>query len=124
MNKYNEIKDELNAHIKEIYQDAEDLDGFAIKEIKKRDLIEELMHEYKVTKRTAYRWLRYLERDFGANTQRTKGQERNATFEKALDHLHDGMHCLLEKPGPVSEKLDEIKKISETYGKVKKLSRL
>ena len=124
MNKYNEIKDELNAHIKEIYQDAEDLDGFAIKEVKKRDLVEELMYEYEVTERTAYRWLRYLERDFGANTQRTKGQERATTLENALDHLNHGMYCLLEKPGPVSEKLDEIKKISETYGKVKKLSRL
>tara|TARA_R100001082_G_scaffold106593_1_gene79607 strand:+ start:700 stop:1074 length:375 start_codon:yes stop_codon:yes gene_type:complete len=124
MNKYNDIKEELNAHIKEIYQDAEDIDGFAIKEIKKRELVDELIHEYKVTERTAYRWLRYLERDFGANNQRTKGEERTATFERALDYLNHGMHCLLEKPGSVNEKLDEIKKISETFGKLKKLSRL
>ena len=42
---YESNKHEINAIISEIYNDALDEEGFAVKSVKKKDLVEELMTE-------------------------------------------------------------------------------
>ena len=69
---YEPNKFEINAIISEIYNDALDEDGFTVKTVHKKDLVEELLENYSdvdpddperripsISVRTAYRWIRY-----------------------------------------------------------------
>ena len=133
---YEPNKFEINAIISEIYNDALDEDGFEVKRIHKKDLVEELLENYSdidpddpdkripsITVRTAYRWIRYNERDFGKNDPTSRECKTGKTTAKLIDEINNEMEQVIDDKGDLPSKIPRIKELTELLQKLKKLQK-
>ena len=133
---YEPNKFEINAIISEIYNDALDEDGFEVKRIHKKDLVEELLENYSdidpddpdkripsISVRTAYRWIRYNERDFGKNDPTSRECKTGKTTAKLIDEINNEMEQVIDDKGDLPSKIPRIKELTELLQKLKKLQK-
>jgi len=133
---YEPNKYEINAIISEIYNDALDEDGFEVKRVHKKDLVEELLENYSdidpddpdkripsITVRTAYRWIRYNERDFGKNDPTSRECKTGKTTAKLIDEINNEMEQVIDDKGDLPSKIPRIKELTELLQKLKKLQK-
>jgi len=133
---YEPNKYEINAIISEIYNDAQDEDGFQIKTVHKKDLVEELLENYSdidpndpdkripsISVRTAYRWIRYNERDFGKNDPTSRECKTGKTTAKLIDEINNEMEQVIDDKGDLPSKIPRIKELTELLQKLKKLQK-
>ena len=133
---YEPNKFEINAIISEIYNDALDEDGFEVKRIHKKDLVEELLENYSdidpddpdkripsISVRTAYRWIRYNERDFGKNDPTSRECKTGKTTAKLIDEINNEMEQIIDDKGDLPSKIPRIKELTELLQKLKKLQK-
>tara|TARA_R100000329_G_scaffold147577_1_gene135340 strand:- start:866 stop:1282 length:417 start_codon:yes stop_codon:yes gene_type:complete len=133
---YEPNKFEINAIISEIYNDSLDEDGFQVKTVHKKDLVEELLENYSdidpddpdkripsITVRTAYRWIRYNERDFGKNDPTSRECKVGKTTAKLIDEINNEMEQVIDDKGDLPSKIPRIKELTELLQKLKKLQK-
>ena len=133
---YEPNKYEINAIISEIYNDALDEDGFEVKRVHKKDLVEELLENYSdvdpddpeqripsISVRTAYRWIRYNERDFGKNDPTSRECKIGKTASKLIDQINNEMEQVIDDRGDLPSKIPRIKELTELLQKLKKLQK-
>ena len=133
---YEPNKFEINAIISEIYNDALDEDGFQVKTVHKKDLVEELLENYSdidpddpdkripsISVRTAYRWIRYNERDFGKNDPTSRECKTGKTTAKLIDEINNEMEQVIDDKGDLPSKIPRIKELTELLQKLKKLQK-
>ena len=133
---YEPNKYEINAIISEIYNDALDEDGFEVKRVHKKDLVEELLENYSdidpddpdkripsISVRTAYRWIRYNERDFGKNDPTSRECKTGKTTAKLIDEINNEMEQVIDDKGDLPSKIPRIKELTELLQKLKKLQK-
>ena len=133
---YEPNKYEINAIISEIYNDALDEDGFEVKRVHKKDLVEELLENYSdvdpddpdkripsISVRTAYRWIRYNERDFGKNDPTSRECKVGKTTSKLIDQINNEMEQVIDDKGDLPSKIPRIKELTELLQKLKKLQK-
>ena len=133
---YEPNKYEINAIICEIYNDAQDEDGFTIKTVHKKDLVDELLENYSdvdpddpdaripsISVRTAYRWIRYNERDFGGNDSISRECKTGKTTTKLIDQINNEMEQVIDDKGDLPSKIPRIKELTELLQKLKKLQK-
>ena len=133
---YEPNKYEINAIISEIYNDAVDEDGFEVKRVHKKDLVEELLENYSdvdpddpdkripsISVRTAYRWIRYNERDFGKNDPTSRECKTGKTTAKLIDEINNEMEQVIDDKGDLPSKIPRIKELTELLQKLKKLQK-
>ena len=133
---YEPNKFEINAIISEIYNDALDEDGFQVKTVHKKDLVEELLENYSdidpddpdkripsISVRTAYRWIRYNERDFGKNDSTSRECKTGKTTAKLIDEINNEMEQVIDDKGDLPSKIPRIKELTELLQKLKKLQK-
>ena len=133
---YEPNKYEINAIISEIYNDALDEDGFQVKTVHKKDLVEELLENYSdidpddpdkripsISVRTAYRWIRYNERDFGKNDPTSRECKTGKTTAKLIDEINNEMEQVIDDKGDLPSKIPRIKELTELLQKLKKLQK-
>ena len=133
---YEPNKFEINAIISEIYNDSIDEDGFQVKTVHKKDLVEELLENYSdidpddpdkripsISVRTAYRWIRYNERDFGKNDPTSRECKTGKTTTKLIDQINNEMEQVIDDKGDLPSKIPRIKELSELLQKLKKLQK-
>jgi len=133
---YESNKYEINAIISEIYNDSLDEEGFAIKSVKKKDLVEELLENFsdvdpddpdkrisKISERTAYRWIRKNERDFGKNDPTSRECKIGKTTSKLIDQINNEMEQVIDDKGDLPSKIPRIKELTELLQKLKKLQK-
>ena len=133
---YEPNKYEINAIISEIYNDALDEDGFQVKTVHKKDLVEELLENYSdvdpndpdkripsITVRTAYRWIRYNERDFGKNDPTSRECKTGKTKSKLIDEINNEMEQVIDNKGDLPSKIPRLKELTELLQKLKKLQK-
>ena len=133
---YEPNKYEINAIISEIYNDAVDEDGFTVKTVHKKDLVEELLENYSdvdpddpekkipsISVRTAYRWIRYNERDFGKNDSTSRECKTGKTTTKLIDQINNEMEQVIDDKGDLPSKIPRIKELTELLQKLKKLQK-
>ena len=133
---YEPNKYEINAIISEIYNDAQDEDGFEVKRVNKKDLVEELLENYSdidpddpdkripsISVRTAYRWIRYNERDFGKNDPTSRECKTGKTTAKLIDEINNEMEQVIDDKGDLPSKIPRIKELTELLQKLKKLQK-
>ena len=133
---YEPNKYEINAIISEIYNDALDEDGFEVKRVYKKDLVEELLENYSdvnpddpeqripsISVRTAYRWIRYNERDFGKNDPTSRECKTGKTTAKLIDEINNEMEQVIDDKGELPSKIPRIKELTELLQKLKKLQK-
>ena len=133
---YEPNKFEINAIISEIYNDALDEDGFEVKRVHKKDLVEELLENYSdidpddpdkripsISVRTAYRWIRYNERDFGKNDPTSRECKTGKTTAKLIDEINNEMEQVIDDKGDLPSKIPRIKELTELLQKLKKLQK-
>ena len=133
---YEPNKYEINAIISEIYNDALDEDGFEVKRVHKKDLVEELLENYSdvdpddpdkkipfISVRTAYRWIRYNERDFGKNDPTSRECKTGKTTTKLIDQINNEMEQVIDDKGDLPSKIPRIKELTELLQKLKKLQK-
>ena len=133
---YEPNKYEINAIISEIYNDALDEDGFEVKRVNKKDLVEELLENYSdidpddpdkripsISVRTAYRWIRYNERDFGKNDPTSRECKTGKTTAKLIDEINNEMEQVIDDKGDLPSKIPRIKELTELLQKLKKLQK-
>ena len=133
---YEPNKYEINAIISEIYNDALDEDGFEVKRVHKKDLVEELLENYSdidpddpdkripsISVRTAYRWIRYNERDFGKNDPTSRECKIGKTTSKLIDQINNEMEQVIDDKGDLPSKIPRIKELTELLQKLKKLQK-
>ena len=133
---YEPNKYEINAIISEIYNDALDEDGFEVKRVHKKDLVEELLENYSdvdpddpdkrihsISVRTAYRWIRYNERDFGKNNSTSRECKTGKTTSKLIDEINNEMEQVIDDKGDLPSKIPRIKELTELLQKLKKLQK-
>jgi len=133
---YEPNKFEINAIISEIYNDALDEDGFQVKTVHKKDLVEELLENYSdvdpndpdkripsITVRTAYRWIRYNERDFGKNDPTSRECKTGKTTAKLIDEINNEMEQVIDNKGDLPSKIPRLKELTELLQKLKKLQK-
>ena len=133
---YEPNKYEINAIISEIYNDSLDEDGFQVKTVHKKDLVEELLENYSdidpddpdkripsISVRTAYRWIRYNERDFGKNDSTSRECKTGKTTAKLIDQINNEMEQVIDDKGDLPSKIPRIKELTELLQKLKKLQK-
>ena len=133
---YEPNKFEINAIISEIYNDSLDEDGFQVKTVHKKDLVEELLENYSdidpndpeqripsISVRTAYRWIRYNERDFGKNDPTSRECKTGKTTAKLIDEINNEMEQVIDDKGDLPSKIPRIKELTELLQKLKKLQK-
>ena len=133
---YEPNKYEINAIISEIYNDSLDEDGFQVKTVHKKDLVEELLENYSdidpddpekripsISVRTAYRWIRYNERDFGRNDPTSRECKVGKTTSKLIDEINNEMEQVIDDKGDLPSKIPRIKELTELLQKLKKLQK-
>ena len=133
---YEPNKFEINAIISEIYNDSVDEDGFQVKTVHKKDLVEELLENYSdvdpddpeqripsISVRTAYRWIRYNERDFGKNDPTSRECKTGKTTAKLIDEINNEMEQVIDDKGDLPSKIPRIKELTELLQKLKKLQK-
>jgi hypothetical protein len=133
---YEPNKFEINAIISEIYNDSLDEDGFQVKTVHKKDLVEELLENYSdvdpndpdkripsISVRTAYRWIRYNERDFGKNDSTSRECKTGKTTTKLIDQINNEMEQVIDDKGDLPSKIPRIKELTELLQKLKKLQK-
>lgn len=133
---YESSKFLIDEIIKEIYADNEDEDGFAIKLITKKDIKDEIMMEYsdpdpndpekrifKISPRTAYRWIDKHNEEFGHNEQKTRKQEYLETTEKIINHINQNLKSISDDPRTTKNNLGEIKEYTDVLQKLQKLQK-
>jgi len=133
---YEPNKYEINAIISEIYNDSVDEDGFQVKTVHKKDLVEELLENYSdidpddpeqripsISVRTAYRWIRYNERDFGKNDPTSRECKTGKTTAKLIDEINNEMEQVIDDKGDLPSKIPRIKELTELLQKLKKLQK-
>ena len=133
---YEPNKFEINAIISEIYNDSLDEDGFQVKTVHKKDLVEELLENYSdidpddpdkripsISVRTAYRWIRYNERDFGKNDPTSRECKTGKTTTKLIDQINNEMEQVIDDKGDLPSKIPRIKELTELLQKLKKLQK-
>jgi len=133
---YEPNKYEINAIISEIYNDSLDEDGFQVKTVHKKDLVEELLENYSdidpddpdkripsISVRTAYRWIRYNERDFGKNDSTSRECKTGKTTTKLIDQINNEMEQVIDDKGDLPSKIPRIKELTELLQKLKKLQK-
>ena len=133
---YEPNKFEINAIISEIYNDALDEDGFTVKTVHKKDLVDELLENYSdvdpddpdaripsISVRTAYRWIRYNERDFGKNDSTSRECKTGKTTTKLIDQINNEMEQVIDDKGDLPSKIPRIKELTELLQKLKKLQK-
>ena len=133
---YEPNKFEINAIISEIYNDAVDEDGFTVKTVKKKDIKDELLANYSdvdpadperripaITERTAYRWIRYNERDFGKTDPTSRECKTGKTTSKLIDEINNEMEQVIDDKGDLPSKIPRIKELTELLQKLKKLQK-
>ena len=133
---YEPNKYEINAIISEIYNDALDEDGFEVKRVHKKDLVEELLENYSdidpddpeqripsISVRTAYRWIRYNERDFGKNDPTSRECKTGKTTSKLIDEINNEMEQVIDDKGDLPSKIPRLKELTELLQKLKKLQK-
>ena len=133
---YEPNKFEINAIISEIYNDALDEDGFQVKTVHKKDLVEELLENYSdvdpddpdaripsISVRTAYRWIRYNERDFGKNDSTSRECKTGKTTSKLIDEINNEMEQVIDDKADLPSKIPRIKELTELLQKLKKLQK-
>ena len=133
---YEPNKFEINAIISEIYNDSIDEDGFQVKTVHKKDLVEELLENYSdidpddpdkripsISVRTAYRWIRYNERDFGKNDPTSRECKTGKTTAKLIDEINNEMEQVIDDKGDLPSKIPRIKELTELLQKLKKLQK-
>ena len=133
---YEPNKFEINAIISEIYNDALDEDGFEVKRVHKKDLVDELLENYSdidpddpdkripsISVRTAYRWIRYNERDFGKNDPTSRECKTGKTTAKLIDEINNEMEQVIDDKGDLPSKIPRIKELTELLQKLKKLQK-
>ena len=133
---YEPNKYEINAIISEIYNDALDEDGFEVKRVHKKDLVDELLENYSdidpddpdkripsISVRTAYRWIRYNERDFGKNDPTSRECKTGKTTAKLIDEINNEMEQVIDDKGDLPSKIPRIKELTELLQKLKKLQK-
>ena len=133
---YEPNKYEINAIISEIYNDALDEEGFQVKTVHKKDLVDELLENYSdidpddpdkripsISVRTAYRWIRYNERDFGKNDPTSRECKTGKTTAKLIDEINNEMEQVIDDKGDLPSKIPRIKELTELLQKLKKLQK-
>ena len=130
---YEPNKFEINAIISEIYNDALDEEGFQVKTVHKKDLVDELLENYSdddpdkripsISVRTAYRWIRYNERDFGKNDPTSRECKTGKTTAKLIDQINNEMEHVIDDKGDLPSKIPRIKELTELLQKLKKLQK-
>ena len=133
---YEPNKFEINAIISEIYNDSVDEDGFQVKTVHKKDLVDELLENYSdvdpddpdaripsISVRTAYRWIRYNERDFGKNDPTSRECKTGKTTSKLIDQINNEMEQVIDDKGDLPSKIPRIKELTELLQKLKKLQK-
>ena len=133
---YEPNKYEINAIICEIYNDAQDEDGFEVKRVHKKDLVNELLMNYSdphpddpdaripsISVRTAYRWIRYNERDFGKNDPTSRECKTGKTTAKLIDEINNEMEQVIDDKGDLPSKIPRLKELTELLQKLKKLQK-
>ena len=133
---YEPNKYEINAIISEIYNDALDEDGFEVKRVHKKDLVNELLMNYSdphpddpdaripsISVRTAYRWIRYNERDFGKNDPTSRECKTGKTTAKLIDEINNEMEQVIDDKGDLPSKIPRLKELTELLQKLKKLQK-
>lgn len=133
---YEPNKYEINAIISEIYNDALDEEGFQVKTVHKKDLVDELLENYSdvdpddpdkripsISVRTAYRWIRYNERDFGKNDPTSRECKTGKTTAKLIDQINNEMEHVIDDKGDLPSKIPRIKELTELLQKLKKLQK-
>ena len=133
---YEPNKFEINAIISEIYNDALDEDGFTVKTVHKKDLVDELLENYSdvdpddpdaripsISVRTAYRWIRYNERDFGKNDPTSRECKTGITTTKLIDEINNEMEQVIDDKADLPSKIPRIKELTELLQKLKKLQK-
>ena len=133
---YEPNKYEINAIISEIYNDSVDEDGFQVKTVHKKDLVEELLENYSdidpddpdkripsISVRTAYRWIRYNERDFGKNDPTSRECKTGKTTSKLIDEINNEMEQVIDDKADLPSKIPRLKELTELLQKLKKLQK-
>jgi len=133
---YEPNKFEINAIISEIYNDALDEDGFTVRSVNKKDLIEEILAEFsdpdpddpekripKISERTAYRWLRKNQEEFGQTELKSRNKEIHETTEKIINHINQNLKSISDDPRTTKNNLGEIKEYTDVLQKLKKLQK-
>tara|TARA_Y100001973_G_scaffold1068_1_gene1405 strand:- start:423 stop:842 length:420 start_codon:yes stop_codon:yes gene_type:complete len=133
---YESSKFLIDEIIKEIYADNEDEDGFAMKLITKKDIKNEIMMEFsepdpndsekrifKISPRTAYRWIDKHDEEFGHNEQKTRKQEIHETTEKIINHINQNLKSISDDPRTTKNNLGEIKEYTDVLQKLQKLQK-
>ena len=133
---YEPNKYEINAIISDIYNDALDEDGFEVKRVHKKDLVDELLENYSdvdpddpdaripsISVRTAYRWIRYNERDFGKTDPTSRACKIGKTTAKLIDEINNEMEQVIDDKGDLPSKIPRIKELTELLQKLKKLQK-
>jgi len=133
---YESVKHDVNAIIQEIYRDNEDEEGFAIRSVNKKDLIEEILAEFsdpdpddpekripKISERTAYRWLRKNQEEFGQKQLKSRNKEIHETTEKIINHINQNLKSISDDPRTTKNNLSEIKEYTDVLQKLKKLQK-
>ena len=133
---YESVKHDVNAIIQEIYRDNEDEEGFAIRSVNKKDLIEEILAEFsdpdpddpekritKISERTAYRWLRKNQEEFGQKELKSRNKEIHETTEKIINHINQNLKSISDDPRTTKNNLSEIKEYTDVLQKLKKLQK-
>tara|TARA_R100001443_G_C3223545_1_gene146586 strand:+ start:56 stop:487 length:432 start_codon:yes stop_codon:yes gene_type:complete len=134
---YQSSKFLIDEIIKEIYADNEDEDGFAMKLITKKDIKDEIMMEfsepdpkypndpkkrkYKISPRTAYRWIEKHDEEFGHKNQKTRRQEIHDTIEKISNNVNQNLKSISNDPRITKINLAEIKDYTDVLQKLQKL---
>ena len=76
-----------------------------------------------ISVRTAYRWIRYNERDFGKNDPTSRECITGKTTAKLIDEINNEMEQDIDDKGDLPSKIPRIKELTELLQKLKKLQK-